>query len=132
YDIGKNDTLTIEDSDRFRIALKGYGNFVDEKKAFISDGKMVITYRRKVVATAHQRQGFQFTYTAVKRTKTTIEIQTKRSPMTSFRSKRSHVTLRANEKRPQPNHSRIRKYARVDLGNRGRVAILAFLTPNSA
>ncbi|GBM91779.1 hypothetical protein AVEN_137534-1 [Araneus ventricosus] len=67
YDIGKNDTLTIEDSDRFRIALKGYGNFVDEKKAFISDGRMVITYRRKVVATAHQRQGFQFTFTAVKK-----------------------------------------------------------------
>ncbi|GBM69466.1 hypothetical protein AVEN_168310-1 [Araneus ventricosus] len=33
--------------------------------------------------------------------KTKTEIQTKRAPMTSFRSKRSHVTLRANEKRPQ-------------------------------
>ncbi|GBO14891.1 Agrin, partial [Araneus ventricosus] len=32
---------------------------------------------------------------------TKIEIQTKRDPMTSFKSKRSHVTLRTNEKRPQ-------------------------------
>ncbi|GBO08109.1 hypothetical protein AVEN_96543-1 [Araneus ventricosus] len=30
-----------------------------------------------------------------------MEIQTKHAPVTSFRSKRSHVTLRANEKRPQ-------------------------------
>ncbi|GBO17888.1 hypothetical protein AVEN_140730-1 [Araneus ventricosus] len=48
-----------------------------------------------------ERTGCWYSFTRVIRTKTKFEIQTKRAPMTSFRSKGSHVTLRANEKRPR-------------------------------
>lgn len=61
--------LQIEDSDRFKIALKGYGYFKDEKKALISEGKTAIRYRREIAERSHPRQGFQFTYTAVKNRK---------------------------------------------------------------
>ncbi|CAL1275727.1 unnamed protein product [Larinioides sclopetarius] len=68
YDISPNDILTIEDFDRFKIALTGYGNFKDEKKSFISEGRMIIRYRRNVTELIpHVRQGFQFTFTAARR-----------------------------------------------------------------
>ncbi|GFS69657.1 uncharacterized protein NPIL_186301 [Nephila pilipes] len=65
YDINSNDLLTIEDSDHHTIGLMGWGSFRDEKKAIISDGKIVIRYKTMKNSKTHPRQGFQFTFTTV-------------------------------------------------------------------
>ncbi|GIX98282.1 uncharacterized protein CDAR_17001 [Caerostris darwini] len=65
YDLGPNDLLTIEDSDRYTIGLQGWGSFKNEKKSVISEGKITIRYKRENDSN-NIRQGFQFTYTAAK------------------------------------------------------------------
>ncbi|KAG8193203.1 hypothetical protein JTE90_005552 [Oedothorax gibbosus] len=66
YDLYRDDVLIIEDSDRHRMALIGYGVFRDEKKSVISEGKMRILYKTSnETVSLGKRAGFQFTYTKV-------------------------------------------------------------------
>jgi len=63
YDINSEDQLIIEDSDRHIIRLFGSGLFKDEKKSIISNGKIIIRYKKSSTTYFSPKVGFQFTFT---------------------------------------------------------------------
>jgi len=63
YEIGSKDHLIIEDSDRHKIGILGWGLFKDETKTIVSKGSITIRYKRSNETSYNPKTGFQFTFT---------------------------------------------------------------------